>query len=91
MLDEEAVKSARAKARHSSRIATELASIHDSFKRIFNEILEVELTYDEILALAEFELQAVYDQFADGGIGEPFHGEDPEYDDPFGRSPEFPN
>lgn len=39
--------------------------LHQTFKAIFDTVLPHELTYDEILAFAEEQLQKVYDEFGE--------------------------
>ena len=60
------------------------------FKMIFNEVIEEELTYDEILAFAEKQLQIVYGAFMDETFGEPYRSENPNAESILERSPEFP-
>lgn len=67
---------------------------HRGFKMIFNEIIEEELTYDEILAFAEKQLQTVYEQFMDDKIpldaGETYHSENPHAESPLELMPGEP-
>lgn len=66
------------------------AAFNDIFYNVdLEEMMGKELTFDNILAYAEGRLQIVYEAF--GNAGEPFHGESPEFDDPLGRSVEYPD
>lgn len=87
MLNEIELAKAGNKVRRNQTITEARYRLREIFRIIFNEVLEDELTHDEILALAEFELDGVYEELAN--IGEPFHGENIE-DDPLGRSVELP-
>lgn len=63
MLNENDYTSACEKVRHTAEIAEIRANLYEEYKRLFNTILDDELTYGEMLALSEYELKAVYDEF----------------------------
>lgn len=85
MINERDLANARAKVRHNGDVSEGLLLLKEGFQKIFRTILEVELNHDEIMALAEFELDDIYQDFAE--TGETFHAENPEFDDPFGEGP----
>jgi hypothetical protein len=66
-----------------------LSDFKAGFQKLFNTIIDGGLTHDEMLQVAETQLDEVYDEFM--GAGEIFHGENPDTDDLFGRSVEFPD
>lgn len=73
-----------------------LVALQDGFKRLFYEVLADEFTHDEILEIAEVQLDIVYDEFGTKAsipveVGETYHPVENPYEDwDIGRSPEFP-
>jgi hypothetical protein len=63
MFDKQLLHEAEVKAQGNETIDRARTEIRDAFQRIFDEVLEKELTYDEILMLAEAELDFVYARF----------------------------
>lgn len=97
MINEQALESAREKLKFAEIIDKEVTDgivevqsrFFILFQEVFDTVLPQELTYDEILAFAQHELDNVYAAFGPDADSS-FHGENIE-DDPFGRSVEDPD
>lgn len=63
MINERDLGNARRKVRHSAGVAEGLLLVREGLQKIFNTILDDELNHEEIMALTEYELDEVYNQF----------------------------